>query len=236
MKTSASKSEWLLPAGLIGLSFFPVLAGVFRLFQLGGGSGITPENTRFFASPLPIVLHLISVTIYCVLGAFQFAPGFRRRKPGWHRIAGRVVVPCGLVAALTGLWMAHYYPRPPFDGVLLYAIRLVVGSAMVLFICLGMAAIWRHDLPAHRPWMMRGYALGLGAGTQVLTHLPWFLFPSIRGEPTRALLMGAGWAINLAWVECILLRERSQVLPVALATTSQPESSQTGGTPCTVKT
>jgi len=236
VKTSAMKSEWLLPAGLIGLSFFPVLAGAFRLFQLGGGAGITPENARFFATPLPIVLHLISVTIYCVLGAFQFAPGFRHRKPSWHRLAGRVVIPCGLVAALTGLWMAQYYPRPLFDGTLLYAIRLGVGAAMVLFICLGMAAIWRHDIPAHRPWMMRGYALGLGAGTQVLTHLPWFLFPSIRGEQTRALLMGAGWVINLAWVEWILLRERSQVLHVALASTPQPGHSQTGGTPCPGKT
>jgi uncharacterized membrane protein len=230
------KSEWLLPAGLIGLSFFPVLAGTFRLFQLGGGSGITTENARFFATPLPIVLHLISVTIYCVLGAFQFAPGLRRRKPEWHRMAGRVVVPCGLVAALTGLWMAQYYPRPLFDGTLLYTIRLGVGAAMVLFISIGIAAIGRQDITAHRPWMMRGYALGLGAGTQVLTHLPWFLFPSIRGEQTRAVLMGAGWAINLAWVEWILLRERSQDLQRTRTTATQTTTSQTGGTPCPVKT
>jgi len=99
----SAKSEWFIPSGLVGLSFFPVLAGTFRLVQLGSGSGITPENARFFVTPWPFVLHIISVTIYCVLGAFQFAPGFRRRKPAWHRMAGRIVVPCGLVAALTGL-------------------------------------------------------------------------------------------------------------------------------------
>ena len=234
--TSSAKSEWFIPAGLIVLSFIPVLAGALRLVQLGGGAGITPENARFFAAPVPFVLHIISVTIYCVLGAFQFAPGLRQRRPDWHRMAGRVVVPCGLGAALTGLWMAQYYPRPQFDGTLLYAIRRMVGSAMVLFLYLGMAAIWRQDIPAHRPWMMRGYALGLGAGTQVLTHLPWFLFPSIRGEQTRAVLMGAGWAINLALVEWILLRERSKVLRMTLAATPQPGHSQTGGTPCPVKT
>jgi len=176
-------------------------------------------------------VHIISVTIFCVLGAFQFAPGFRRRKPDWHRVAGRVVVPCGLISALTGLWMAHYYPWPHYDGTLLYAIRLLAGFAMVLFIYLGMAAIWRRDIPGHRPWMMRGYALGLGAGTQVLTHMPWFLFPSIRGEPTRALFMGAGWAINLAVVEWILMRERTQVLHLSLASAQEPGTSSTGGTP-----
>ncbi len=46
--------------------------------------------------------------------------------------------------------------------------------------------------------MMRSYALGLGAGTQVLTHLPWYLFPSIHGELARTLFMAAGWGINLA--------------------------------------
>jgi len=211
--TFSAKSEWLTPAGLIALSVVPVVAGTFRLVQLGVGAEITPDNARFFAAPLPVVLHIISVTIYCVLGAFQFAPGFRRRKPNWHRAAGRILVPCGLVAALTGLWMAQFYPpgvNPPasFDGPFVYAIRLLAGSAMALFLCLGLAAVLRRDIPRHRAWMMRGFALGLGAGTQVLTHLPWFLFPSIHGELARTLFMGAGWAINLAAVEWILLRER----------------------------
>ena len=108
--TAAAKSDWLIPTGLIALSVVPVLAGTFRLVEFGGGAEITPDNARFFAEPVPVVLHIVSVTIYCVLGAFQFAPGFRRRKPNWHRAAGRILVPCGLVAALTGLWMAQFYP------------------------------------------------------------------------------------------------------------------------------
>ncbi|MDL2339637.1 MAG: DUF2306 domain-containing protein [Pseudomonadota bacterium] len=206
--TTSARSEWLVPAGLIALSVIPVVAGSVRLFQLAGGAGITPDNARFFAAPLPVVLHIVSVTVFCVFGAFQFAPGFRRRQPSWHRAAGRMLVPCGLVAALSGLWMTQSYPHVEHDGAILHAIRLLVGSAMVLFICLGLAAIRRRDIPRHRAWMMRGYALGLGAGTQVLTHLPWFLFPNIQGELTRALFMGAGWVINLAVVEWFLLHQR----------------------------
>ena len=78
---------------------------------------------------------------------------------------------------------------------------------MSLFICLGFAAVRRRNIAHHRAWIMRGYALGIGAGTQVLTHLPWFLFPSIQGELARTLFMGAGWVINLAAVEWIFLRE-----------------------------
>jgi uncharacterized membrane protein len=215
--TSSAKADWLIPAGLIALSFIPIAAGTFRMVQLGVGAEITPDNARFFAVPLPVVLHIVSSVIFCVLGAFQFAPSFRRRKPNWHRAAGRMLIPCGLVVALSGLWMTQFYPSgidPPasFDGPFVYAIRLVAGSAMALSICLGFGAIRRRDIPCHRAWMMRGYALGLGAGTQVLTHLPWYLFPSIRGELARTLFMGAGWAINLAVAEWLISSERRRQL------------------------
>ena len=203
---SSARAEWLVIALLIVLSAVPVGAGAVRLAQLTGGAEITPENARFFAAPLPVVLHILSASLFCILGAFQFAPGIRRRRPGRHRAAGRLVVPAGLVAALSGLWLTHFYPPVMGDGPLLYGLRLVVGSAMTLFIVLGFAAIRRRDIARHRAWMMRGYALGLGAGTQGLTHLPWFLFPGIQGELTRALLMGAGWAINLAVAEWIIRR------------------------------
>lgn len=197
-------AEWLVPAALLLLSAVPVAAGAFRLAELTGGADVTKDNARFFASPLPVVLHIVSVSLYAILGAFQFAPGFRRRSPGGHRTAGRLLVPCGLVAALSGLWMTHFYPWPHYDGELLYVLRLLFGSAMVLSIVLGVAAVRRRDFAQHGAWMIRAYAIGLGAGTQVFTHVPWFLFPSLHGELTRALCMGAGWVVNLAVAEWIV--------------------------------
>jgi uncharacterized membrane protein len=205
-KTKAS-SKWLV-AALLVLSIFPLAAGVFRLTQLGGGAEITPANARFFASPLPVVLHILSASVYAILGAFQFAPGFRRRMPGWHRLAGRLLVICGLLVGMSGLWMTLFYPSPDGDGELLYAFRLLFGSAMVLSILLGFAAIRRRDVIRHNAWMMRGYAIGLGAGTQMLTLLAGELMVGPPSELSRALLMGAGWVINLAVAEWAI-RKRS---------------------------
>ncbi|MBG0820369.1 DUF2306 domain-containing protein [Planomonospora sp. ID91781] len=204
-----------VPAMLILLSAVPVVAGAVRLTELTGGAEITPENARFFAVPLPVVLHIVSVSVYSVLGAFQFAPGFRRRRPGWHRAAGRVLVPSGLVAALTGLWMTVFYPYPVGGSDLLSGIRLVFGTAMALAIVLGFAAIRRRDVVRHRAWMIRGYAIGLGAGTQVLTHLPWVLVFGAPGEVATALLMAAGWVINVAVAEWAV-RRRPAVRAVRL--------------------
>lgn len=205
-----NRNEWLIPAGLLFLSAVPVLAGSVRLTQLAGGAEITAENARFFAAPLPVVLHIVSVTLYSMLGAFQFAPGFRRQRRRWHRVAGRLLIPSGLVAALSGLWMTLFYPWPQYDGELLYVMRLLVGVVMVLALGVGTTAIRRRNFAEHGAWMLRAYALGMGAGTQVFTHLPWFLLPEMHGELFRVLCMGAGWVINIIIAEWII---RTRIAP-----------------------
>jgi hypothetical protein len=210
-KTKINWTAWLIPAGLILLSTVPVIAGAVRIAELTGGAEITQANARFFASPLPVVLHIISVTLYSILGAFQFAPALRRWKLGWHRTIGKwILVPSGLVAALSGLWMTQFYPWPEGDGVFLYGLRLLFGSAMVMSIILGAVAARRREYAQHGAWMIRGYAIGLGAGTQVFTHVPWLLLFGMPGELSRALLMGAGWVINLIVAEWIIRKRPSR--------------------------
>ena len=216
--TSSDRADWLIPAGLVALSAIPTVAGIFRVMQIAAGAEVTADNARFLMAPVPVLLHIFSSVVFCVLGAFQFSPGLRRRYPDWHRGAGRTLVPCGLVAALAGVWMTQFYPPginapASFDGPFVYAIRLVAGSAMAMSLCLGLAAIRRRDIPHHRAWMLRGYALGLGAGTQVLTHLPWYMLPGIQGELARTLLMAAGWVVNLAVAEWLISLERQRHSP-----------------------
>jgi hypothetical protein len=195
-----------VPAALIVLSAVPVLAGAVRVVQLAVGARITAENARFFASPVPVVLHIVGASVFCVLGAFQFVPGLRRH--GWHRMAGRLTVPCGLIAALAGLWMTLFYPRPPGDGDLLAAFRLVFGSLMAVAIVLAFMAIRRRDVVTHRAWMTRAYAVGVGAGTQAVVTALWSVFAGAPEGVTRTLLLGVGWAINLVVAERIIRRKR----------------------------
>jgi uncharacterized membrane protein len=209
--TSSARADWLVPTALIVLTAVPFFGGAFRLVELGGGAEVTPENARFFAVPLPVVLHILTALPFCIVGAFQFAPGFRRRRPGWHRAAGRLLVPCGLAAGLSGLWMTQFYPLyPNLQAELLYGFRMLFGSAMVVSIALGLAAILRRDIMRHRAWMIRGYAIGQGAGTQAVTFLLWLLIFGTPNDLTKELLMGASWVINLAVAEWIIRSNRSR--------------------------
>ncbi|WP_253904324.1 DUF2306 domain-containing protein [Arthrobacter sp. Br18] len=210
-------TRWFVPAGLIFLSLVPVIAGTIRLTQLAGGE-ITSENTRFFDSPIPVLIHIPTVTLYLLLGAFQFVPSLRRGKRGrysWHRIAGRILVPTGLLAALSGLWMAIFYDLPPHDGPLLLVLRLVFGSAMVGSLILGYLAVRQRDYVRHSEWMARAYAIGIAQGTIVVVTIPWILLVGPADELTRALLIGASWVISLAVAEYFIYR-RSLHAPRAL--------------------
>lgn len=195
---------WRIPALLIAFSLIPVAAGAVRLFGMAGAEEVTPENARFLADPLPAVVHIVGAIVWSLLGAFQFSAGLRSRRPGWHRAAGRVLAPVGLATALSAIWLTVAYPLVGHDGPVLLYVRLVAGLAMALSICLGVAAILRRDVPTHRAWMIRAYALGLGASTQALTHLPYFLIEDIQGELSRTICMAAGWGINVVVAERII--------------------------------
>ena len=203
---SAGSAGWLAPAGLLLLGMLPVAAGALRLSQLSGMSDVMPVNPRFSALPLPVVLHIVSATVFAALGPLQFAAGFRRRWPAWHRAAGRLLVGCGLLVALSGLWMTLFYAPPDGSGHLLYASRIVFGSAMVVSVVLGLAAILRRDVQRHRVWMSRGYAIGLGAATQMLTLMVGEIVAGPPSELTHDLLIGAGWVINLGVAEWAMRR------------------------------
>ena len=206
--TARPTADRIAPSLLLALTVVPTLAGAARLVWLVTGE-VRPDSARFAAGAAPLVLHILAACGFCILGALQFAPALRRRRSGWHRAAGRFLAPLGLFAALSGLWITLLYPPGVNDGALLYGLRLVFGSAMAASILMGMDAIRRRDFPAHGDWMTRGYAIGMGAGTQVVVFIPWTLLFGPAPELPRALLMGAGWGLNLVLAEALIARRRT---------------------------
>ena len=208
--SSSPRPSWKLLSSLLMLSFVPVVAGVVRLLSLAGGAtggGVTPENARFMAMPAPVVLHIVCASLFCVVGALQFDSALRQRFPRLHRIAGRVAAPCGIVAALTGLWMTAAYAIPTaLQGPLLYGVRMVVGLAMTLAVVVSVRAVLQRRITQHKAWMVRAYALAQGAGTQVLILLPVTL---LAGAPTfffRDVLMASAWGLNMVFAEWVIRR------------------------------
>jgi uncharacterized membrane protein len=205
---SRAGSSWRVPTALIAITIIPLVAGSLRLVEVFGGAQLLPANPRIAASPVPLVLHVVSAAVYAVVGAFQFPARVRRAHRTWHRRAGRVLAGAGLVVAGSGLWMTLFYSGAP-GGHLLWTVRVVVSSAMAASLVLGLTAIRRRDIARHRAWMIRAYALGLGAGTQTVTQgVGEGLFGT--SDLCTGLSVSAGWVVNALVAEWVVRRPQAR--------------------------
>lgn len=192
----------LAVAGLLLLSLFPVIGGVVQLGEVPATAG-----TRPVVSSVAAVAHIIGMTVYCLLGAFQFSPALRRRHR-WHRAAGRLLLPTGFVAASSGAWLALFFTGP-LDQLPLAMVRLVFAAAMILFLSLGTAALARRDFVRHGEWMTRAYAIGVGNGTQALVVILWTVPLGDVDAWGETWLVTAGTLITAVVAE-VLVRRRDR--------------------------
>ena len=80
-------------------------------------------------------------------------------------------------------------------------------AALIAALVRGVAAARAHELHRHRVWMIRAYAIGMGAATVSLIMFPIFV---ATGEPPAGLLSDlvfvGSWVINIAIGEWVIRR------------------------------
>jgi len=216
-------STWAVPVALVALVVIPLVAGTLRVVEVAGGPQLLPANPRIAASPAPLVVHVAAAGVFALFGALQFPARLRRAHRGWHRRSGRVLVLAGLLVAGSGLWMTLLYADAP-GGTPLWTVRLLVGTATAVSLVLGFAAIRRRDVANHRAWMIRAYALAVGAGTQTITE---GISQSLLGVNDLSKFLGssAGWVVNIALAEWVIRR------PARTRRTRQARAALAGGRP-----
>lgn len=209
--TKRLRTELGLPALLLLLGGVAVLSALARLVWMHEHltHGIHPPTGEapYVEQPGLALLHLLPGIAFMILGPLQFMPRMRRRWPRVHRVSGRVFVLCGYCTGITGLVMAAAWPG--MGSVLVSAFFVVVGVVQCAALTLGMAAILRRELPAHRAWMMRAYGVGLSvASMRVALALMTLAFDL---EPTEALVVPTVFStllVHVVLVELVLARGR----------------------------
>lgn len=201
-----TKAEWVVFGAVFVCSFIPVFGGLIRVLELAGGPQIAPANPRALRAPSPIILHILSSFLFCILGAVQFLPSIRRQRPAAHRVIGRVIAAAGCMSALTGLWMTHFYVFPEaLQGVALYWVRVVLGTVMIGLIIWAVIAIRSRNVFQHSASMLRAYAIGQGASTQAILGIAWIIAVGSEAMgPLRDGLMISAWVVNLLVAEIFI--------------------------------
>lgn len=87
---------------------------------------------------------------------------------------------------------------------MLHSLRLFFGWSMLFATARGLMAIWGGHVASHQAWMRRAFAIGLGASTQALILGPAMLMFGEPDDACRALMMGAGWVLNLSVAEWLI--------------------------------
>ncbi len=92
----------------------------------------------------------------------------RKRWPGWHRTAGRLYIVSGLLGAVSGFLIGGLNPfgglnGPGFNEAM--ASAFFSGYVIFTLIC-AYTSVRRRDIPRHREWMIRSFALMTGIATE----------------------------------------------------------------------
>lgn len=190
--------------GLLLLSALPILGGVLRLEELG----TDPASAPSAALAGVIVAHIVGMSVYCLLGAFQFSPALRGRR-AWHRRAGRILIPAGMIGALASIALVVFYYGPA-DEFALAIVRIAFAVPMLVFLALATTAIARRRFVAHGAWMTRAYAIAITGGTQALVLIVWSVAGGETNVVSETWLVGVGFVINSLVAEGIIRKRLSR--------------------------
>jgi len=188
---------WLLTA-------IPILFAIVRMGQIAGAA-LPEDAVKFAATPLGLFLHALGGALFGILGPIQFARVMKRRFGRLHRVLGRVFVGAGALLAVSSLRLLWAFPitsTPLLDWA-----RLLAGLGLGAALWLAVTAARRRDIPTHKAWMIRAYAIGMGSATVSFLMLPIFL---VTGEPVVGILADmvfvCSWVLNLWIAERVIRR------------------------------
>lgn len=201
-----SRREWTILFVILVYSSIPAFGGLFRILELAGGPAVAPENLRALTAPLPIVLHILSSSLFCLLGVVQFLPSIRCHRPVIHRVLGRAVAIAGGISGATGVWMTHFFAFPDeLQGNMLYWVRIILGFSMVGLIGWAVFAIRSRNIFRHGASMLRAYAIGQGASTQSFLGIGWIVVTGTEPlGPLRDGMMVFAWVLNMLVAEYLI--------------------------------
>jgi uncharacterized membrane protein len=147
----------------IALTFYGIRIATDLPF-LVTGTDPEPEDfeARYVAHWRLAYLHMTPGVLYLLGASLQLSQRFRTTHYTFHRRLGRVLVTAAIVSIVFALLFGL---RFPWGGDVEALATAVFGCWFLVCLLLAVRAI-RHDrVPAHRRWMIRAFAVGVGIGT-----------------------------------------------------------------------
>jgi uncharacterized membrane protein len=172
------------------------------------------EAVRYSVYLPAFYIHITTGSIVLITGVFQLAKKFRVRYPAWHRTAGKVYVFVVLFFTAPSGFVMSLYANGGFAAGIGFALLALLWW---FFTWKGFEKAIRHDLKAHRKFMMRSYALTFAAVTLRLYSF-FFALAGYRGESIYIIIAWLSWVPSLIAIEIYFtLSDRQKVSEIQRA-------------------
>lgn len=198
-RTRRLSSPLLVPLALLLATLLPILLAVVQVVQIPLDA-LPEDSQRLRATPIMHFTHVLGGATFAILGPIQFGRALLPRFGRLHRVLGRVFVATGAMISVSSLGLLWHFPDT--YSVAISGGRLVLGIGLGAALFMAMHAISTRDLVRHRNWMIRAYAIGIGATAVTMVFFPIYL---ITGAPPQGLV--ADSAFLGAWTTCVLFAE-----------------------------
>jgi uncharacterized membrane protein len=187
---------------LAALYFGTLLTIILALVQVVQiPMGALPKDSRHLsAAPVWHFMHVLGGATFGILGPIQFSRVLMGKYGLLHRFLGRIFVAAGAMISLSSLGLLWRFPGT--YSVAVSSGRLLFGIALGVALVFAMQAIRKQDFARHRNWMIRAYAVGIGATAVTMVFFPIYV---ITGEPPRGL--AADIVFLGSWSACVVLAE-----------------------------
>jgi len=193
-------SSRLLYLLMAGLSLAVALVS-YRFLVLGMDAAFRVLQVNVNADRMVFATHVIASPVALTAGLMQFLPRLRARRPGLHRLTGRVYAIAVLFGGVSGLLLAASALDRPVAAAgfsVLAVIWLVITARGVLLARAG-------RLVLHRKWMIRSFALSFAAVTLRL-QLPLLFSLGMQYPEASSIVAWTCWVPNLLVAQWLLGR------------------------------
>lgn len=189
----------VVPAALFFGTLLTIVLALVQVVQIPLGA-LPEDSLRLSAVPVWHFMHVLGGATFGILGPIQFGRVLMRKYGLLHRVMGRVFVAAGAMISLSSLSLLWHFPDT--YSVAVSSGRLLFGIALGVALAIAMQAIRKRDFTRHRNWMIRAYAIGMGATAVTMVFFPIY---AITGEAPTGL---ASDIIFLgSWTACVVFAE-----------------------------
>ncbi len=120
-------------------------------------------DVRYIQHPWVSLFHIVPGVLFLTFAPLQLVARIRRRRISIHRGSGRILATLAAISAVLALVVNFLFPA--FGGISTQSAVIFVSVLLLFSLSMAIRHSLRKEVRQHREWMIRTFALAMGAAS-----------------------------------------------------------------------